>query len=72
MGVSENEGYLILGSFKWILLFRVLSKGPLFSETPIYVIKAKPLRKPPEPLESSYYQRYRWGSFREGGALIEP
>ena len=34
MGVSENEGYIILGSLR-ILLFRVLYYGPLFLETPI-------------------------------------
>ena len=35
MEVSENWGYLVLGSFIIrILLFRVLWEGPLFSETP--------------------------------------
>ena len=39
MGVSENAGYLILGSFIiTILLFRVLYWGPLFSETPISML----------------------------------
>ena len=37
MGVSENQGYLILGVLVTrILLFRVLYLGPLFSETPIF------------------------------------
>ena len=36
IGVSENSGYPLLGSFTIrILLFRVLYWGPLFSETPI-------------------------------------
>ena len=36
VGGSENRGYLILGVLLIrILLFRVLYKGPLFSETPI-------------------------------------
>ena len=37
MGVSTNEGYLTLGVLtKRLLLLRVLHKGPLFSETPIF------------------------------------
>ena len=36
VGGSENRGYLILGVLLIrILLFRVLYKGPLFSETPM-------------------------------------
>ena len=34
MGVSENFGYLVWGSFIRILLFRVPNQGPPFSETP--------------------------------------
>ena len=41
MGVSENEGYLILGVLiRRILLFRVLYSGPLFSETPVWFHEA--------------------------------
>ena len=35
VGVSENQGYLILGVLIMILLFRKLYWGPLFSETPL-------------------------------------
>ena len=37
MGVSENQGYLLLGVLIIrILLFKVLYLGPLFSEIPIF------------------------------------
>ena len=37
MGVSENQGYLLLGVLIIrILLFKVLYLGPLFSETPTW------------------------------------
>ena len=42
LGVSENEGYPILGSLViWLLLFRVLYWGSLYSETPIYLDAGK-------------------------------
>ena len=56
MGVSENEGTLFGGPIIRILLFRVLYRGPLFSETPIYT-NARTLygrRKGPTPYLAVY------------------